>query len=238
MTIAPIVLADGEYLDIAVDTLRRGGLVISPTTTNYNILCDATNPAAVERVFEVKRRVKYGPLPVSLPYPAVIPEYVTLRDANDEQMLSALLPGEVSFIFRQRYPFPEKLTCGSATVAVSCTTHPVMRSMVIGLNRPVAATSANISGQGNIFVPLAKALEDVGHLVDLVVDAGPTDAEIAGGGDRVNTIVDLTRATPYLVRKGWVPLERLRPYLPGLVEDVDEHAKLLQLELALAGFVS
>ncbi|WP_176315795.1 L-threonylcarbamoyladenylate synthase [Burkholderia vietnamiensis] len=234
MTTAPVVSANNEYLEIAVDTLRRGGLLISPTTTNYNILCDATNPDAVARVFEVKRRVKYGPLPVSVPYPDRIPEYVTLRGADDERMLSDLLPGEVSFIYRQRYPFPEKLTCGSATVAVSCTTHPVMRSIVIGLDGPVAATSANISGQGNIFVPLTKALEDVGHLVDLVIDAGPTAAELAGSGDRVNTIVDLTRAMPYVVRKGWVPLERLRPYLPNLVEDVREYEKLNETERSRA----
>ena len=65
---APIVKA-GEHLAPAVEVLKGGGLVISPTTTNYNILCDATNPDAVARVFQVKERVKVAPLPVSLPEP-------------------------------------------------------------------------------------------------------------------------------------------------------------------------
>jgi L-threonylcarbamoyladenylate synthase len=227
MTIAPIVSASGEYLHRALQTLRRGGLVISPTTTNYNLLCDATNRDAVARVFEVKKRVKYGPLPVSVPWPILIRNYVHLRSDADQRMLDELLPGEVSFIYRQKYPFPEQLTCGSRTVAVSCTTHPVMRSIVIGMNGPIAATSANLSGQGDIFVPLAKAMEDIGHLVDLIVDGGPTEAEIAGTGNRVNTIVDLTFDVPWLVRKGWVAVDKLRDYLPGLVEDPRAYAAMI-----------
>lgn len=227
MTIAPILSASGEYLHRALQTLRRGGLVISPTTTNYNLLCDATNAHAVARVFEVKRRVKYGPLPVSVPWPNLIRNYVHLRSDADQHMLDELLPGEASFIYRQKYPFPDQLTCGSRTVAVSCTTHPVMRSIVVGMNGPIAATSANLSGQGDIFVPLTKAIADIGHLVDLIVDGGPTEAEIAGTGDRVNTIVDLTFDVPWLVRRGWVGVEKLRHHLPDLVEDPEAYAAMI-----------
>jgi L-threonylcarbamoyladenylate synthase len=102
-----------------------------------------------------------------------------------------------------------------------------MRSIVIGMNGPIAATSANLSGQGDIFVPLTKAIEDIGHLVDLIVDGGPTEAEIAGTGDRVNTIVDLTFDVPWLVRKGWVAAEKLRAYLPDLVEDPRAYAAMI-----------
>lgn len=225
---APKIRADGDYLPRVLEVMRSGGLVISPTTTNYNLICDATSAAAVERVFSVKRRVKLGPLPVSLPHPETVGDYVEIPDWFDRSILTAMLPGEISFIFRQKYPFPDRLTCGLGTVAVSCTTHRVFRSIVVGLDRPVAATSANLSGQGNIFVPLEKAEADIGGEVDLILDAGPTEAQLAGAGDRVNTIVDLTFARPLLVRPGWVPLARVLEHLPDLDTDVAVYQGLLR----------
>lgn len=216
---APVLKAGPAATDEAIAVVRRGGLVITPTATNYNLICDATNAAAVERVFQVKRRVKMGPLPVSLPYPADLVEYGEVPPSFDARAFDALLPGEVSFIFRQRYPFPDQLTCGLRTVALSVTSDPTMRSIVVGVG-PTAATSANLSGQGNIFVTLDKAIADVGGEVDLIIDAGPTASESATDHpDRVNTIVDLTFDPPFLARRGWVSTEALEPWVPELVFD-------------------
>lgn len=224
---APIIKATGDYRSRAVEVLKAGGLVISPTTTNYNLICDATNESAIQRIFDVKKRVKFGPLPVSLPYPEMADRYVDIPDWVDRSVLTDLLPGEISFVFRQKYPFPDQLTCGLHSVAISCTTHPIFRSLVTGVGGPIAATSANLSGQGNIFVPLSKAIEDIGDAVDLIIDAGPTAAELAGAGDRVNTIIDLTFDVPYLVRPGWVSLDRVLPYFPNLQTDTVLYQALL-----------
>lgn len=225
---APVLTASPDGIDRAAATLRDGGLVISPTATNYNILCDARNADAVARVFEVKRRVKLGPLPVSLPYPHEIPRYVRIPESFDSRAFDELLPGEVSFVFWQKYPFPDQLSCGLRTVAVSCTSHPVMRAIVVGSGGPVAATSANISGQGNVFVDLGKAMADVGDEVDLIIDAGQTEAHAhPEHAHRVNTIVDLTFDPPQLCRRGWVPTEKITPFTPGLVDDPDMYRKLV-----------
>lgn len=219
--VAPIVKVGVGASDLSgvLDIIRSGGLVIAPTTTNYNLICDATNALAVERVFEVKKRTKWGPLPISLPHPDEAARYVEFPKGFDQDILRKLLPGEISFIFRQKYGFPDRLTCGSRTVAISCTTHPVFRAIVVGAARPIAATSANLSGQGNIFVTLQKAVDDLGELVDVVVDAGPSAAELAGQGDRVNTIIDLTFERPYLVRSGWVALSTVLQHFPTLHTD-------------------
>lgn len=216
---APVLKAGPAATDEAVAVIRSGGLVITPTATNYNLVCDATNEDAVKRVFAVKRRVKMGPLPVSLPQPSDLVEYGEVPSSFDTRAFDELLPGEVSFIFRQRHPFPDQLSCGLRTVALSVTSDPVFRSIVVGVG-PTAATSANISGQGNIYVTLDKAIADLGEDVDLIVDAGPTASDSATDHpDRVNTIVDLTFDPPFLVRRGWVPVEALAPWVPELVHD-------------------
>lgn len=225
---APVVAASPTAISQAAEVLRDGGLVISPTATNYNLICDARSAKAVERVFAVKRRVKLGPLPVSLPHPHEIPDYVDVPGSFDARAFDELLPGEVSFIFWQKYPFPEQLTCGLRTVAVSCTSDPVFRAIVVASAGPVAATSANISGQGNVFVDLDRAVSEIGDEVDLVIDAGPTEAQAhPEHGHRVNTIVDLTFDPPQLCRQGWVPVERIRPFIPGLTVDPQGYRELL-----------
>ena len=226
---APIIKADPQkqYLGKVLDILLSGGIVVSPTTTNYNLICDATNVAAIERVFKVKNRTKWGPLPVSLPYPMDVGRYTKVPNWFDLAILKRLLPGEISFIFHQKFDFPDKLTCGSGTVAVSCTSHPVFREIVKGVGRPIAATSANISGQKNIFVDLQKAIEDVGNFVDLILDAGPSTAELAGQGNRVNTIIDLTFEPPYLARLGWVSVQEVQRYFPNLITDIGAYKRVL-----------
>jgi L-threonylcarbamoyladenylate synthase len=222
----PILKTD--YLDLAIATLESGGTIIAPTPTNYNILCDATNPKAVERLFQIKQRTKLGPLPVLLPNTAAFENYVEIPDWFDRTILDRMLPGEISFIFWQRYPFPEKLSCGLHTIAVSCTTNPILNSIVVGMQRPLAASSANISGQGNIFVTLEKAIADLGNEVELIVDGGQTPAhEATHIEDRVNTIVDLTFAKPFLCRKGWIPLTRVLEFIPDLETDIEQYQALL-----------
>jgi L-threonylcarbamoyladenylate synthase len=227
--LSKLLTADDSYLEPTLEILKKGGLIISPTTTNYNILCDATNPEAIKRVFQVKKRTKVGPLPISLPYPQLASEYVHIPQWFDSQILEALLPGEISFIFEQKYSFPDELTCGLRTVSISCSTHPLMRSIVIGMGGPIAATSANLSGQGDIFVSLEKAISDLGSEVDLIIDAGFTEAQLAPDVEhRSNTIVDLTFEQPYLCRKGWVPLSEVFPYFPTLNTDISEYKKRLE----------
>jgi L-threonylcarbamoyladenylate synthase len=225
---APVLAASPAAIDQAAAILRGGGLVISPTATNYNLICDARNASAVARVFAAKRRVKLGPLPVSLPYPDEIPRYVHVPQTFDSQAFKELLPGEVSFIFWQKYAFPGELTCGLHTVAVSCTSDPVFRAIVVASGGPVAATSANVSGQGNVFVDLDKAIADIGDEVDLIIDAGQNEAHAhPEHAHRVNTIIDLTFDPPQLCRRGWVATEKIIPFAPSLVDDPDVYKKLV-----------
>ncbi|MBD2342707.1 L-threonylcarbamoyladenylate synthase [Anabaena subtropica] len=217
-----------NYLEPVINTLQAGGVIIAPTPTNYCIVCDATNAQAVDRVFRIKQRTKLGPLPVLFPNIRAINEYVQIPDWFDRTILDSMLPGEISFIFWQRYPFPEKLTCGLHTVAVNCTTHSVLKAIVSSINKPLAASSANISGQGNIFVTLEKAIADIGDEVDLIIDAGETPAHQADHiENRVVTIVDLTFEKPFLCRPGWVPVERVLEFIPNIETDVEEYKVLL-----------
>lgn len=224
--VAPIVKTSEPFLERTLEVLAGGGLVISPSVTNYILVCDALNEAAVKRVFEVKQRSQAGPLAVAVPTAASVPTYVHLPDGFPEGALDALFPGEISLIFNLKYPFPPELTRGLSTLAINVSSDHVFGRVVREYGKPLAGTSANISGQGNIFVSLEKAIADIGDKVDLILDGGPTVAQASEEHpNRVNTIIDFTLGDPWLVREGWVPVERVRELFPNLNTDVEGYRR-------------
>lgn len=210
--------------DLAVDTLRGGGLVVCPTTTNYVLVCDALNPIAIRRVFEVKKRYKVAPLPVVAPRVEVIPDYVRIPAWFPEEVLYKLMPGPIGFIFPQRIDFPLSLSCGLKTISVAHTDDQSLTHISRKFDAPLAATSANLSGQGQIRTSLEKAINDIGNDVDLIVDGGLTEAEVMDSEmTKAATIVDCSLERPYLCRDGVVPASVLRRHLPNLEIDIDAY---------------
>lgn len=219
----PVMPAGPEALAAALAALDRGQLVIVPHATNYNVVCDADHAPAVEAIFAAKRRTKLGPLPVCLPDAASVDRYVHVPAWFDRRALAAFWPGEVCFVFWQKHPFPDRLTCGLRTVAVTVTSEPFYAGLAGAAGRALASSSANLSGQAHGRVTLAQALADLGDHVALAIDGGaPADtAPVA------NTIVDLTFERPCLVRPGAVPVDALKAYLPDLDVDTAAYARRL-----------
>lgn len=221
---APVYPSGPEALAAALAAIDRGELVIVPHATNYNVVCDADSAAAVDAIFRAKQRTKLGPLPLCLPDAESVDRYVHVPGWFDREAMRALWPGEVCFVFRQSHPFPDRLTCGLRTVAVTVTSEPFYAALARAAGRPLASSSANISGQASGRVTLPQALADLGAHVALAVDGG---AHAPSNAPAANTIVDLTFERPLLVREGAVPTERIRRYLPTLDDDTEAYRRRL-----------
>jgi L-threonylcarbamoyladenylate synthase len=215
--------------DLAVDTIRAGGLVVCPTTTNYVLVCDAQNPIAVRRVFQVKKRNRVAPLPIVFPRIEVIPDYARIPAWFPEEVLYKLMPGPIGLIFPQKVDFPLSLTCGLKTIAVAHTDDQSLTHISRKFDGPLAATSANLSGQGEIRISLEKAVNDIGNEVDLIIDGGPTAAEIADTAlTKAATLVDCSLGRPFLCRDGVIPASVVQKYLPDLETDIDAYYEAMR----------
>jgi L-threonylcarbamoyladenylate synthase len=214
--------------DLAVDTIRRGGLVVCKTTTNYVLACDAHNPVAIRRVFEVKKRHKVAPLPVVFPRVEAILDCVRIPAWFPEEVLHKLMPGPIGFIFPMKIAFPIGLTCGLKTIAVAHTDDQSLSDISRKFDAPLAATSANISGQGQIRTSLEKAIQDIGDDVDLIVDGGLTEAEIMGDLTKAATLVDCSLGRPFLCRDGILAASLVQKYLPNLETDIEAYYEAMR----------
>jgi L-threonylcarbamoyladenylate synthase len=173
----------------AARTLREGGLVVYPTETVYGLGADATDPEAVERVFEAKGRDRDKPLSVAVPDSEAAREYVRATPRT-RRFMDEFLPGPVTVICEKRARLPDALTGGRERVGVRVPDHDLALSLLDEF-APVTATSANRSGGPN-----ARRAADVPASIReraTVLDGGETP-----GGE--STVVDVEKRE--IVRRG------------------------------------
>lgn len=202
-------MVEGEQLDAteriarAAEVLRDGGLVAFPTETVYGLGVDATNEAAVARLFEVKGRPPEHPVIVHISEPADLGRWVDPVPTTAVRLGERFWPGPVTVIVPRRAGgIVDAVTGGRSTVGMRVPDHPFALDLLRRVERPIAAPSANRFGRVS---PTAAAdvVADLGDAVDAVLDGGPCTVGIE------STIVDCAVVPPVVRRLGGVPLEEI-----------------------------
>ncbi len=204
---ASIVPATPETIARAARLLRAGRLVAFPTETVYGLGGDATNDRAVAAIFAAKGRPRFNPLIVHVPGPAEA-EAIAHLDARAREVVRRFWPGPLTVVLPRRAESGiSLLACaGLDTVALRVPAHPVAQALLRETGRPLAAPSANRSGRVSP-TEAAHVAAELGGRVALILDGGACAVGLE------STVLDLTGATPSLLRPGGVTLEALRDLL-------------------------
>ena len=157
----------------AAEILHAGGLVVFPTETVYGLGGDAANPRAVARIFEAKGRPRLNPLIAHVPDLAEADRHAHLHP-KARTLAERFWPGPLTLVAPRRADSSvAELACaGLATIALRAPAHPMARELLAAFGKPIAAPSANRSGQVSA-TTAQLAAADLGDRVDLVLDAGP-----------------------------------------------------------------
>jgi L-threonylcarbamoyladenylate synthase len=169
----PIARPTPETISHAARIIRDGGLVVTPTETVYGLAADATNPAAVARVFAAKGRPQFNPLIAHVLDEAAAAQHAALND-DARKLIVKFWPGPLTIVapFRASSPICDLARAGLDTIALRAPSHPVARALIEAAGVPLAAPSANRSG--HVSPTLAAHTEDLGDAVDLILDGGAT----------------------------------------------------------------
>lgn len=140
--------ASVETVAIAAERLRAGRLVAFPTETVYGLGADATQDAAVARIFEAKQRPSFNPLICHFPSTDAVCAMFPFPEPA-ARLADAFWPGSLSMVLPRPAGCPiSKLACaGLETVAVRVPNHAMAQSLLSDVGVPVAAPSANRSGR-------------------------------------------------------------------------------------------
>jgi L-threonylcarbamoyladenylate synthase len=187
----------------AAELLRRGQLVAFPTETVYGLGGDATDDQAVAAIFAAKERPDFNPLIAHVPDADAVRALVAF-DQRAEALARQFWPGPLTLVLPRRSNSSVSLLAGAGldTLAVRVPALPIARSLLRAVGRPVAAPSANRSGHLSPTTTDHVVAELSGRIA-AILDGGPTTVGIE------STVLDLSEATPLLLRPGAVTAEQL-----------------------------
>jgi L-threonylcarbamoyladenylate synthase len=207
---------DPAVIAVASDLLRGGGLVAFPTETVYGLGVDPFNEEAVERLFAVKGRPVEKGLILHLGEVAQIDAVAREVPPAARRLIGQFFPGPLTVVLPVRSGVEQpslsrKVTGGSDTIAVRLPAHPVALALARAFGGPIAAPSANRSGE-----PPPTDAETIrrtlGSALDAILDAGP----VLGGIP--STLVDVTATPIRILREGAIPASDVWAALKGSPE--------------------
>lgn len=156
-----------DDIDKACEVMYNGGIILYPTDTIWGIGCDATNPEAVKRVYEIKRRTDSKALITLVDSPAKVNAYVQdMPEVAWDLIEFATKP--LTIIYDKARYLAENLLAedGSAGIRVTC--EPFSKDLCMRFKKPIVSTSANISGEPSP-QNFSEVSDEIKNAVDYIV---------------------------------------------------------------------
>ena len=184
-----------ENMERAAEFIQRGSLVAVPTETVYGLAGNGLNAEAVSRIYEVKGRPAIKPLSLMVPSSEAMDLYCHDVPKQARALAAKFWPGPLTIVLPAREEIPEIVLAGGKTVGLRCPDHPLTLSLLKECGLPLAAPSANPSGE-----PSPKTAEQVlGYfdgIIEAVIDGGPC------GIGTESTLIDMSQKPYRILRQG------------------------------------
>ena len=157
-----------EEIKKACQVMHDGGVILYPTDTIWGIGCDATNPEAVRRVFDIKQRNDSKALLVLVDSPVKVDFYVSeVPDIAWDLLEVADKP--LTIIYPGARNLAPNLLAEDGSVGIRVTREPFSQRLCQQFRKAIVSTSANVSGQPSP-VNFSDISEEIKSAVDYVVD--------------------------------------------------------------------
>lgn len=197
MTVSTRIIEFAQGYHEALQIVRAGGVIAFPTDTVYGVGTAGLDNDAVGQLFTVKERPLSQAIPLLLADPADLALVCPTIAPAAQALAARYWPGGLTLVVPAAAHLPSRLLAGGQTVAVRVPDYAPLRRFIRELGQPLAATSANRHGGPNP-VAATDVAAQIGARVSLILDGGATP------GDIPSTIVDVTGATPRILRQGAV----------------------------------
>ena len=195
----------------AAELLRVGQLVAFPTETVYGLGADASNPAAVAKIFAAKGRPADHPLIVHIPDATHLERWAVDVPDTAVQLAAAFWPGPLTMILKRAPGVSDAVTGGQNTVGLRVPGHSLALDLLRAFDGGIAAPSANRFGR--ISPTTADHVrEELGDRVAAILDGGPCQVGIE------SSILDLSQNVLRILRPGKISADdigRVIGQLPG-----------------------
>lgn len=188
----------GKHLDMVVEVLKEGGIIVLPTDTLYAIACDALNPKAIEKVCKLKginpERTNLSILCNDI---SMVSDYAKF-DNYAFRLLKENTPGPFTFLLRAASSLPRAFK-GRKVVGIRIPDNDADITIIESMGNPLLSTSITFDD------------DDYGINPELIAESyeGKVDMIIEGNNGNLipSTIIDCTRSEPEIIREGPIPIK-------------------------------
>lgn len=195
-----------ENLGAAVEALKGGRVIVFPTETLYGLGANALDEAAVEKVFQLKGRDPFHPIPVLVADQEMLRSLAAAISPTARKLMDRYWPGPLTLVLPGRKNIPKLLCNLAGGVAVRISSQPIAMLLINRLGRPLTATSANPSGKEP-----ARTVEEAKRYF-----AGEVGVFVNGGtltSKRGSTVIEALEDTIRIIREGEISAVELRQFL-------------------------
>jgi L-threonylcarbamoyladenylate synthase len=186
-----------ELIQQAVRELTAGGVVVYPTDTVYGLGADATNPAAVERVRQLKGRDAKKPILALVADLAMLEAYAKVTPLA-RALAGRFLPGPLTLVLEARDDRLAAIQAADGSLGFRIPDHPTCTQLIQCFGKPITSTSVNRSGepQARQVADMVQSLQLGVATVDCLLDAGELPVSAP------STVVDARGSEIQLLREG------------------------------------
>jgi tRNA threonylcarbamoyl adenosine modification protein (Sua5/YciO/YrdC/YwlC family) len=193
---------DPRKIEMVIDCLRSGGVIIYPTDTVYSIGCDIMQPKAVERVAAIKgvkaEKANFSIVCSDLSH---ISDYTKPFTTEIYKLMKKSLPGPFTFILNAGSKVPRIFQNRKKTIGIRVPDNAIIRSIVAEYGNPLIASSVYDDDEILEYTTDPELIyENYINMVDIVIDGG-------NGGNVPSTVIDCTGSEIEIIRQGKGVLE-------------------------------
>ena len=187
-----------QAIDDAIESLQNDGVIIVPTDTLYGLAALSTSEAAIDRIYEIKKRSKDKLLPLIVNSYKMLKDVIDIDDSVLEK-LKKFFPGPLTIVAKRKESFNYY---NAQTIAVRMIELPLVNKLIESVGVPLVLTSANISTQENISDPM-----ELIELFDGYIDCMFLDGKIKNSE---STIIEITNDNDILlIREGKISFDKI-----------------------------
>ena len=189
-------------LNRAAEFIKQGKVVVFPTETVYGIGTNGLDEEAVKKLFQIKKRPLNKPISLLVSNMEMIELVAKDITEIEYKIMEKFFPGPLTIILKKKDVVPDIVTAEQDTVGIRMPSGEIARNLVEFANVPIAAPSANITGDPS-GTNLQEIMKDFEGKVDFAIDGG--DSELGIG----STIVQVIDGKPKILRQGSITLEQI-----------------------------
>lgn len=189
-------------LEKAAELIKQGKIVVFPTETVYGIGTNGLDENAVKKLYDVKQRPLNKPISLLVSNIEMVNQIAKDITDIEYKIMERFFPGPLTIILKKKDVVPDIVTAGQDTVGVRMPSGEIAKKLVEMAGVPIAAPSANITGQpsGTNLQEIKKHFEGK---VDFYIDGGESELGVS------STIVQVIDGKAQILRQGSITLEEI-----------------------------